>query len=85
MENNSLIDLGYNGAKFTWSNMRGVGGLVLSRHDRGLCNHQWRLIFPEACITHLARAKSDHCPLLLQLDPSAQPQAHLKPFRFETM
>ncbi|CAL2279171.1 unnamed protein product [Prunus armeniaca] len=55
------------------------------RHDRGLCNFQWRLLFLEACVRHLAKAKSDHCPLLLQLDPSFRSYPHLKPFHFEAM
>ncbi|VVA22843.1 PREDICTED: reverse mRNAase [Prunus dulcis] len=38
-----------------------------------------------ACVRHLARAKSDHCPLLLQLDPSFRSHPHLEPFRFEAM
>lgn len=38
--------------------------------------------FPEACIRHLTRVWSDHCPLLLSLDPCPP---HLRPFRFEAM
>lgn len=48
VQNDAMIDLGYQGADFTWSN-----GRVRERLDRCFCNGDWRLYFPEAkwCIS----------------------------------
>jgi hypothetical protein len=77
-----LIDLGFSGPKFTWTNMRGVMDLIQERLDRAWANSNWKLIFPEAQIHHLARINSDHCPLLLKLDPPP-PSSTDRPFRFQ--
>ena len=80
----SLLDLGFSGPKFTWSNLRQVPDLILERIDRCFANSSWRLLYPEASITHLPRVFSDHCPVLLEL--SKPPPASLnRPFRFQTM
>lgn len=62
-----LIDMGYVGAPFTWSNMRSGVANIQERLDRALCNQAWQTLFPETVVTHLPRVKSDHCPLLLQV------------------
>ena len=58
----SIMDLGFEGPKFTWSH-----GLVLERLDRLLCNEAWLDLFPDSRVLHLARIKSDHRPILLQM------------------
>ena len=58
--------------------------LILERIDRCFANPSWRLLYPEASITHLPRVFSDHCPILLEL--SKPPPASInRPFRFQTM
>lgn len=44
----NLIDLGFSGPRFTWSNLR--LGHVKERLDRALSNADWRLLFPEAIV-----------------------------------
>ena len=68
----SLMDLGYVGRKFTWSNRQFDGGLVQERLDRGLVSTTWRAIYLKARVMHLKDIGSDHCPLLLDSNPSAQ-------------
>ena len=46
-------------------------------------NPGWKELYPEASVTHLARVNSDHCPLLLSLNPPLGPIAD-RPFRFQT-
>ncbi|XP_019157960.1 PREDICTED: uncharacterized protein LOC109154682 [Ipomoea nil] len=60
-----LIDLGYNGTKFTW--MRGINSSTFrgARLDRALGNLDWKLKFSEATVSHLPMLSSDHCPLLI--------------------
>nr|KYP46734.1 Retrovirus-related Pol polyprotein LINE-1 [Cajanus cajan] len=73
-----LVDLGFNGAPFTWRR-----GNLFERLDRALASYDWRVLFPEALISHFNPLKSDHCPILLRLRPD-QPMRHSRrPFRFE--
>nr|KYP71698.1 hypothetical protein KK1_010967 [Cajanus cajan] len=73
-----LVDLGFNGAPFTWRR-----GNLFERLDRALASYDWRVLFPEALISYFNPLKSDHCPILLRLRPD-QPMRHSRrPFRFE--
>lgn len=68
VDTNSLLDLRYVGLKFTWTNKKTLEGI-----DRGICNMVWRNLFPEACVFHLPRTKSDHCPLKISLQSTYVP------------
>ena len=63
----SMIDLGFSGLKFTWSNYHDVSSLIMEWLDRALANPDWRILFPKATLSHLTRTHSDHCPFLLTL------------------
>lgn len=76
----AVIDMGFQGPMFTWTN-----NTVKERLDRCICNDDWRLLFPEAKVFHLARMSSDHCPLLIKLFPHAQVSRTNPPFRFHSM
>uniref|UniRef100_A0A2N9IKD9 CCHC-type domain-containing protein n=1 Tax=Fagus sylvatica TaxID=28930 RepID=A0A2N9IKD9_FAGSY len=80
----SMIDLGFSGPKFTWSNCHDVSSLIMERLDRALANPDWRILFPEAAVSHLTRTHSDHCPFLLTLCPFI-PHVLPRPFRFENI
>lgn len=60
-----LIDLGFSGPCFTWSDMRKGLSNVQERLDMALYNHLWLQIFSSCLISHLPRPRSDHCPLLV--------------------
>ena len=84
MDNYGLMDLGFQGPGFMWTNKS------LDWHhnikewlDRGLGNAEWKLLFPATEIFHLPRVKSDHCPILLNIDP-LEPKTP-KSFQFEQM
>ena len=79
-----MMDLGFSGPKFTWTNKRELGGLIQCRLDRVWANPVWKSSFPEANVTHLARVNLDHCPLLLNLCPNLS-NASNRPFRFQPM
>ena len=79
-----MLDLGFSGPKFTWTNKKDLGGLIQCRLDRVWANPDWKTSFPEANVTHLARVNSDHCPLLLKLCPNLVSSAN-RPFRFQPM
>ncbi|KAJ7971829.1 Endonuclease/exonuclease/phosphatase [Quillaja saponaria] len=80
---NYLINLGFSGPKFTWTNGRKGIALIKERLDRGICNSDWRVHFKEGFIQHLPRTRSDHYPVLLNVSRIAPFDAFNKPFRFE--
>ncbi|XP_075636657.1 uncharacterized protein LOC142608883 [Castanea sativa] len=84
LNNCNLLDLGYNGPRFTWTNKRD-NGLVMKRLHRALSNPQWNLLFNDAHVRHLPRKSSDHHPILLSTSPTTLHSFSPKPFRLETM
>ncbi len=62
-----MIDLGFHGPRFTWSNLREVRYLIQERLDRGFANALWRKAFVEASVHHLTRTQSNHYPMLICL------------------
>ena len=79
-----MLDLGFSGPRYTWSNKRGLTDLIQLRLDRCWPNSSWKSLFKEANVTHLAQVNSDHCPLLLNLSPPL-PSCSERPFRFQPM
>lgn len=77
-----LIDLRFTGQKFTWIHGGSVDTTWSACLDRGLCDDQWRRLFPEATIKHLCHSYSDHCLLLLSMDPKKERCLGERPFRF---
>ena len=80
----SMIDMRFSRPKYTWSNCHDFSSLIMERLDRVVANSDWRLLFPDASVTHLPRTHSDHCPLLLSLCP-VHSCSFPRPFRFENM
>lgn len=64
-----LLNLGFSGQKYTWSNKRGIHHRIWKRLDRALVNDSWLEKMPQTTITHLSSIGSDHCPLLLEMLP----------------
>ena len=82
INNNGLIDLGFQGNKFTWSNKWPVW-TIKQRLDRAITNDQWRLLFPRANLFHHPITASNHAPILLST--TGESRSYPKPFRFEAM
>lgn len=78
LNTSNLIDLGFKGPKFTWTNCRDNNRLIRTHIDRFHANQNWLSMFPNTKILHLPRVKSDHCPLL----PTSQPRERLGPRPF---
>lgn len=70
INNCNLIDLGYNSLKFTWTNRRNHNQLIFERLDRFLANPARLNFFYKALVHHLPKTFSDHCPLVLDTNPS---------------
>lgn len=82
IQNYNLLDLGFTGQKFTWSNCR-KNNLILERLDHFLANPLWLAKFPQTLVTHLSRTHSDHCPLILSTNPNSRHAS--KPFRLKSI
>ncbi|KAL4632625.1 hypothetical protein ACB092_04G064900 [Castanea dentata] len=78
----NMVDLGFSGSRFTWSNGREIFTLIQERIDRFFVNFDWYSNFPEAKVTYLTRCHSDHYPVLLETAPHYQLQLP-RPFRFQ--
>lgn len=61
-----LIDLGYKGPAFTWTNRQSASDTIFQRLDRVLVTEQWFQIYPHAYVNHIPRIRSDHAPILLR-------------------
>lgn len=59
-----LVDDGYIGSKFTWSNNRTGRSRIMQRLGRALYNTTWLSLCSTSAM-HLHRAHSDHAPLLI--------------------
>lgn len=60
-----MVDLGFQGPKFTWTNCRKGAANVKERIDRAWCNLCWHHKFDKAHVKHLVRSAFDHHPLLV--------------------
>ena len=63
-----VMDLGFNGPKFTWRGTRN-GQLVEAQLDRGLANAEWFQVWPNTAVTHETSLRSDHNPVVVQCEP----------------
>ncbi|KAM3692992.1 hypothetical protein ACJW31_08G131500 [Castanea mollissima] len=67
-----LMDLGFQGGKFTWSNGRPGVEFVQERIDRACANQAWRDLFPRSRVIHLSSSYSDHIPILLAIQATSK-------------
>lgn len=77
----NLLDLGFVGLRFTWTNGRSLDAIIRTRIDRAHANPNWLNLFLETKVFHLPCLFSDHCPILLRTNPHYD--RGKKPFRFE--
>lgn len=80
LTNYGLVDLGFLGSPFTWTNGRIGNQIVRTQIDRAHANCEWLSHFLDIKVIHLPKPRLDHNPLLLK----TQNFNHLgsKPFWF---
>jgi hypothetical protein len=76
-----MVDLGFSGNPYTWSNHHQGLGLIKERLDRSFASSDWICYFPSYLVSHLPAHNSDHYPFLL--NTTIPVPTLLKPFRFE--
>jgi hypothetical protein len=76
-----MIDLGFAGNPFTWSNNRKGLENIKVWLDRGLASPSWVHLHPKFSLIHLPAQNSDHDPI--SLNTNSFPSFLPRPFRFE--
>jgi endonuclease/exonuclease/phosphatase family metal-dependent hydrolase len=85
VEDCNLLDLGFNGYPFTWSNGRQGSGRIQCRLDRVFASDEFIKRFSPIEINHLARFGSEYAVISIELDVCLEDAHTKKPhvFRFE--
>ena len=78
----SMVDMGFSGPRYTWTNKRDISNLIIERIDRFFMNPDWCVMYPNARVTHLPRCHSDHCPVLMEALPVSTIKLN-RSFRFQ--
>jgi hypothetical protein len=81
MDSYGMVDLGFSGNPFTWSNNRQGCHNIKEQLDRGIAPTNWIHQFPAFSLRHLPAHAYDHNPLLL--NTSMDFSTFTRPFRFE--
>ena len=79
----NMVDMGFSGPKYTWTNRREVSSLIQVRIDRFFMNPSWYLLYPDAQVSHLTRCHSDHYLVLMETKPRGQMFLN-RPFKFQS-
>lgn len=67
INDSKLMDMGYSGFPFTWSNNTIGQYTARAKLDRGLCTREFLQQFPRVNLHHLTVNRSDHMPLMVTL------------------
>lgn len=81
----NVFDLGFNGLPWTFDNKQAGDRNVRVRLDRAVADPSWSQIFPRCQVKHLVSPASDHCPILIQLDPNKEAHEKQKHLRYEAV
>jgi hypothetical protein len=79
----NLHDLGFKGKPWTYDNKQDGRNNVIVRLDRVVACPSWTKLFPNYQVLHLTSSRSDHCPILLNLDTSATMTRNVIQRRYE--
>lgn len=88
MADSGLLDLGYYGPKFTWSNRQGPDQHVKACLDRAVANSGFTDLFQDVWVENVITTSSDHYAVLIKLQGSVAggaPQPVQYSFKFEAM
>ncbi|RYR64108.1 hypothetical protein Ahy_A03g010248 [Arachis hypogaea] len=64
---NELLNLGFVGNSFTWTNGQAGEDNIQERLDRAMATMEWKEAYMKIIIQHLSRYKSNHNPILVDM------------------
>ena len=76
-----MVDMGFLGPKYTWTNRKDINDLILERIDIFFINLEWCMLYLDVRVTHLPRCHSDYCHVLMEVLLVRAIQL-TRPFRF---
>jgi endonuclease/exonuclease/phosphatase family metal-dependent hydrolase len=86
LEDCELVDLGFTGPKYTWTNKQDAGSNVRVRLDRAVGNGAFTAMFDDCRVENVITTSSDHMALSISLDTFSSPSVRSpvqRGFRFE--
>jgi hypothetical protein len=69
LEDCGLMDLGFSGPSFTWSNKQEGDALVRVRLDRAVANEEFTSRFEDVSVENIITTTSDHFAVIIRLQP----------------
>jgi hypothetical protein len=67
-----LVDLGFKGPTFTWTNSRHVSDFIFEHLDRTIISTSWQGLYPVVFVNHLPMIHSDLASILLRTNSMIQ-------------
>jgi exonuclease III len=67
-----LHDLGFSGLPWTYDNKQKGEKNVRVQLDRAVASSDWKQSFPGARVQHIVSSRSDHSPILLEIDKAQE-------------
>ena len=83
LDNCGMIDIGFFGPHFTWTNKREIQALIQERIDGFFVNASWCLLYPSTKVVHLTICHLDHCSVMPEMLPRGQ-IGRKRFFKFQT-
>lgn len=68
----ALSEVNFSGSKYTWWNGNINEACIFERLDRVLVNQELYDVFPEVDVQHFSRQSSDHTPIHVSCNSTAQ-------------
>jgi hypothetical protein len=73
LEDCELVDLGFTGPKYTWTNKQDADSNVRVRLDRAVGNGAFTAMFDDCHVENVITTSSDHMALSISLDTFSSP------------
>lgn len=73
-----LLDLGFKGPAYTWTNRQSASNAIFERLDRAVATAAWSQRFRDAHVNYMPRVHSDHAAILLRMQKRQQSPRNFK-------
>jgi hypothetical protein len=81
----NLHDVGFSGLPWTYDNKQRGDKNVKVRLDRAVASLSWSQLFTRAKVQHIISSRSDHCPIMLEVEKERIIKPSQQIFRYKIM